>query len=143
MVEGTHDYGQPGNYSVPVSGLPEGIVYATISVGDPLAVASGTALTGVANTPLVSPPHTITVATFTDANSQASASDFLALITWESPAGVPHISSGTVAYAGGSGAISGDYTYEQPGSYPVKVQLFDIAGNEFDATTTPRSTTGA
>ena len=41
---------------------------------------------------------------------------FGAMITWESPDGVPHNSTGTVTCSGGSGTISGGYTYyEAPG----------------------------
>ena len=67
------------------------------------------------------------VATFT-AQVPSEPSDVLALITWEPE----NISMGLVAYDSTADdyTISGDYTYEQPGWYPVSVQVFDTSGTQ-------------
>jgi hypothetical protein len=98
-------------------------VYPTFSVTDAaVTLLPVTGLTTTENTPLVPPPTATTVATFT---SDAPADDFLAQITWEDG----HTSTGTIAYDATAQqyTISGDYTYEEPDSYPVTVQLFNNA----------------
>ena len=74
---------------------------------------------------------TRTLATFT--YDAGYAGPIAALLTWESPDGTPHISTATLAYSAGSWTISGDYTYQQPGSKTIEVQLYDVGG-EADST---------
>jgi hypothetical protein len=72
-----------------------------------------------------------TVATFTDANPNATASDFNATIDW----GDGTSTSGTVvAQSGGSFAVDGTHTYAEEGKYAVGVTINDIGGSTTSAT---------
>ena len=55
----------------------------------------------------------MTVATFTDANPNATVSDFTATITW----GDGSTSAGTVVATGNGFAVNGAHTYADEGSY--------------------------
>jgi hypothetical protein len=66
------------------------------------------------------------VATFTSADSSATASSFTAQITW----GDGHQSAGTIAPNGlGGYSVSGSNTYAEEGSYPVRVTVTDAFGS--------------
>src|SRR5262249_52890533 len=74
----------------------------------------------------VTPPEgaafTGTVATFSDADAAAKASDFTATITW----GDGHTSAGTVAAgANGGFTVSGTNTYAREGTYNISVTITD------------------
>jgi len=71
------------------------------------------------------------VATFTDANLNAPASDFTAIITWGDGA----TSTGTIA-ANGNGVFSviGAHTYADEGSYALNVAIADKGGSMTTAT---------
>src|SRR5262249_20338815 len=68
------------------------------------------------------------VATFTDANPNAAASDFSATITW----GDGTSSSGSVS-ANGSGGfrVTAGHAYAEEGGYAVQVTVNDIGGSSF------------
>jgi hypothetical protein len=63
-----------------------------------------------------------TVATFEDRDTSSTASDYSATIEWGDGAK----STGTVTGGSGSFSVSGDHTYAEEQSYPVKVRISDI-----------------
>jgi hypothetical protein len=69
-----------------------------------------------------------TVATFTDPDSSATASEYAASIEW----GDGSTSPGTVTGGSGSFSVSAGHTYVDEGSYPIKVLITDVdnAGNK-------------
>ena len=74
-----------------------------------------------------------TVATFTDANPNTTATDFSATINW----GDGTITTGTiVAQSGGAFAVDGDHTYADEGKYNVGVIINDVGGITASATST-------
>lgn len=87
--------------------------------GAPLS-AAGTPISATAGSPFSG-----SVATITDGDPTAVASDFTATITWGDGAG----SAGTVSAAGGgSFTVSGSHTWQAPGSYPVHVAVTKVNG---------------
>ena len=120
-VQGTHTYRHAGNYSIAVAcGWPD-TVYATASVGGAaLALSPASSFQPSDNIPF----QGLTLATFTDPNSLATADDFLAQITWEAG----HTSTGVVAYDSSAHdfTISGNYTFQQPGSHQVAVKVWNL-----------------
>ena len=130
LVEGTNVYAEAGNYVVRIdihsTWVDLGTVYDTVSVTDPaISIAPATGLQADVDT-----QFTRIVATFTDPNTEAVSSDFIALITWENG----DTSTGTVNFDDGSGTISGDYTYGQTGAQTIKVELYDVGGAEAHTT---------
>ena len=87
-------------------------------------------------------PQTITVATFTDANPNATASDFTATINW----GDGTSTSGTVvAQNGGGFAVEGSHVYAVDGRlqlghpvplFEIDVAIHDIGGSNASASST-------
>jgi hypothetical protein len=73
---------------------------------------------------------TFTVATFTDANAFATATDFTATITWGD--GTTATASGAagniVALGNGLFALLGSHPYAEEGSYTLSVQVADVDG---------------
>jgi hypothetical protein len=80
-------------------------------------------------------PFSGAVATVTDLDSAATASEYTATIDWGdgSPAG-----TGTVSGGGGSFTVSGGHTYAEEGSYTITTTLTDVdaAANTVTATST-------
>jgi outer membrane protein assembly factor BamB len=72
-----------------------------------------------------------TVASFTDPETKATASEYSATIEW----GDGTSSSGTVSGGGGNFAVSGEHTYADEGSYTVKVVITDVDNESNGATT--------
>ena len=62
-----------------------------------------------------------TVATFTDPDSSAAASEYSATIDW----GDGTVTAGTIGGGGGSFTVSGDHTYADEGSYSATVTITD------------------
>jgi hypothetical protein len=125
LIDGGHTYADEGTYAIHVSITSAG-GSATQAAGS--AVVADAALTGqkstIAATEGVALVNT-TVATFTDANTDAPVSDFTALINW----GDGHQSVGTVTSAGsGNFSVSGSNTYAEAGSYSVVVTITDVGG---------------
>ncbi len=125
VVSGAHTYAEEGSYAVAVSILDQ---------GGAAVAASTTAV--VADAPLDATGLTLSaaeanafhgsVATFTDANPNATAAEFAATILWGDGA----TSAGTItANADGSFAVSGDHTYTEAGCYPVTVTVLDQGGS--------------
>jgi hypothetical protein len=89
-------------------------------VGDPALSATGTNISP--NTGVL---FNGTVATFTDGDSQGTASQFTAVISW----GDGNYSLGTVAKVGSSFTVTGSNTYASQGTYTVNVQIYDVGGS--------------
>lgn len=75
-----------------------------------------------------------TVATFTDPDTSATASEYTASIEW----GDGHSSAGTVSGLGGKFIVEGEHTYAEEGSYTITVTITDVdnASNSATATST-------
>lgn len=90
-------------------------IHSTAVVASETPTAQGIPVTGVEGFPLTAP-----VATFTVANSEATAFSFLAAINWgdgTSP------SAGTITESNGVFTVTGSHTYENHGTYPVTVVI--------------------
>jgi len=131
FVTGTHTYAEEGSYPVSVTIVDTDnaansvTTHSTATVSDALLAAAGMSLTS---------PQSFNgaVATFTDANAGAPASDFTATIDW----GDATSSAGTISGSGGSYTVSGSHTYTGTGFFIVKVHIVDDGGSTADATTT-------
>lgn len=104
---------------------------AAIVVGDAALTANySNMLNGVPNVPLGAGP--IVLATFTDANVNAPASDFAATINWGdgSTDAVSVATGGIVAAAGlqGQWNVLGNHAYAAATSYNLTVTLQDVGG---------------
>jgi hypothetical protein len=101
-------------------------------------VITGANLTLVLASPVASiaategSPFTGTVATFSDTDSSAPASQFSASITW----GDGNTSAGTVSGGSGSFTVTGTDTYQEEGSYPVSISITDSATGIVQTVTT-------
>ena len=127
-VSGSHPYAEDGSYSVKV----------TISDNDsPANGASASTTMTVSDAALTAGSTSVTSSTengsttssasfgFTDANPNATVSDFSATINW----GDGSSSNGTVsAVSGGGFAVNGGHTYAEEGSYKVTVSVNDTGG---------------
>jgi Bacterial Ig-like domain (group 1) len=77
-----------------------------------------------------------TVATFTDPDKSATASEYSASIEWGDGA----TSAGTVSGGGGSFAVSGKHTYAEEGSYTITVAITDVDNSSNSAKTSSTAT---
>jgi hypothetical protein len=122
-VTGTNPYAEEGPYTINVT-ISDGGGFTT-TVSSPVNVADA-ALTAtnvnVSATEGASTP--MTVATFTDADPNAVASDFTATINW----GDGHTTSGTVIASGGVFAVTGANPYAEEGPYNINVTISDGGG---------------
>jgi hypothetical protein len=75
---------------------------------------------------------TATVATFTDPDTTAPASEYSASINW----GDGSTSSGTIAGSGGSFTVTGTHTYAEEGSKTITVTITDTDNTANSATAT-------
>jgi len=130
-VNGTHTYADEGTHTVLTTlskgSTTAGTAQATATVSDAPLPASGKSL--FANGTSFSGA----VASFTDGNASAPASDFTASIDWgdgSSP------SAGTVASNGSGFNVSGSHTYSAVGSYTIKTYIADVGGSTANATST-------
>jgi hypothetical protein len=109
----------------------------------PGSPSAGTLFTTIANPPITAVATSVsgtegvaisgaTVATFTDANPNALASDFTATIDWDDGT----TTTGTiVAQTGGDFAVDGTHTYADGGEYAVGVNITDVSGGTASITT--------
>ena len=74
------------------------------------------------------------VATFSDANANASAGDFTATITWGD--GTTTQNATVVSLGGGSFAVEGAHSYAEEGNYAVGVAIADAGGSTASANST-------
>ncbi|HLN18457.1 MAG TPA: hypothetical protein VK277_17075 [Acidimicrobiales bacterium] len=123
-VIASHTYAEEGTYSTSIS-----------VTGTDGFSGTGTGSANVADASLTLAPSTVTftahktftaqVATLTDADPGAAASDFTATIDW----GDGQHSAGTVAGGqGGPFTVSGTHAYKQSGSHTVTVAADDVGG---------------
>jgi hypothetical protein len=116
-----------------------------ISSGSSIVQATAVSKIGVADAPLAAKlvaiqavegtPFSGKVATFTDPNNNALASDFTASILWGDGSGA---STGTVIADGpGSFHVVGTHTYVDAGPYVIRVVIRDKDGSAAAASTAP------
>ena len=127
-VTGNHVYAEEGRYAIII----------TITVGG--ATGSGIGVATVADAPLTATGFDLvckgqnfsnTVAAFTDADINGTASDYSAAIFW----GDGKSSNGTIV-AGGSGwKVVGSHYYAKRGKYTVTITIRDAGGASTSATT--------
>jgi PKD repeat protein len=129
-VLAAHTYAEEGNATLAVQISDDG--GASLSVSRAIAVADA-ALTGLG----LQNPHaieglstgTVTVATFTDTNAAALATDFTAAISWgDGSSSTVSGGGGVVALGGGVFAVEAAHTYAQAGNYALSVQVLDTGG---------------
>lgn len=131
-VDGTHSYAEEGSYQVDVTindvGGSTANATTTAVIADALLTANSSAISGTEGATI-----TPTVATFTDANPNATAADFSATINW----GDGTTTAGTVVLQkDGSFAVDGVHTYAEEGNYQVGVTINDVGGSTAIATST-------
>jgi hypothetical protein len=132
-VRGTHSYSQAGTPPL-VTTVRATCTGASASAQSPVTIADAPLkASGVPVKAYARYPATVVVATFTDGNPLARASDFSATVDWGDGATGP--AKVTAAPAGGF-QVSGTYTYRTPDSYPVAVSVNDVGGATASATTT-------
>jgi hypothetical protein len=120
-VSGSHTYAEESSYEITVTlshdTAPAAVATDTASVGDAaLTGSSGASLSSTENV-----AGSLTLATFTDANSGAPASDFLATIGWGDGTTTPGVVSGS----GGSYSVAGTHTYAEDGGYSLTITVTD------------------
>lgn len=133
QLRGNHTYAEAGTYHI------------TATVIDTATHAENSGintLVHVADAPLTLTTSAISateqaafqgsVATFTDGNPEATASQFSATINW----GDGTTSTGTIAAAGNGFGVSGSHTYTVPGTYTVTVAVTDVGGAKASGTLT-------
>ena len=123
-VAGTNTYAEEGSYGIIVTirdvGGASATANSTATVGDAALFASGTAISAVEGNAFSG-----VVASFTDANPNATAADYTATITW----GDGQTSAGIItANGGGSFNVAGVNTYAEEGFYAVTVTIRDMGG---------------
>ncbi len=137
-VDGGHTYADEGNFSV-VASLVRTSDNDTGTGSGSVAVAEHDALSGT-GTAIAGKSHeafnNVTVATFTDTDTAASASDFDGTIDW----GDGTTTAGTVVGSNGSFTVSGTHTYATSGQDTITVTLADDAPGTATATATTTAT---
>jgi hypothetical protein len=138
-----------GNGTYTLSGYPTGLTggqdpWANQSAnplmeGASLVVFYGQmSSTGTAVNAVEGAPFSGQVATFTEPDASAPASQFSATIDWGDSSGT---SSGTVSGpAGGPFTVNGSHTYTEEGSYPLKVTITDNVNSSNTTTATSTAT---
>jgi hypothetical protein len=132
-VSGAHTYAEEGAYTTTVTIADDGGSTAQASVGATVTDAALTANGGLTLSGTEGAALTGTVATFTDANPIATASDFTATINW----GDGSTSSATVsANIAGGFSVSGTHAYAEEGAYATAVSISDVGGSTVQADST-------
>jgi hypothetical protein len=139
VVSGTHTYTDElsGNFNVSFS-EPEG-GGARSAIGNTVTISEADALTmtGSSFSVKAGRPFSGTVATFTDANPAALASDFATTINW----GDGTTTSGTVTGpTGGPFTVTGSHTYKPAGTFSVTVTAADDPPGTATASATATAT---
>jgi hypothetical protein len=139
-----------GNGSYTISGYPTGLTggqdpWANTNAnpfmeGATLVVFYGRETsTGMPVSATEGAPFTGTVATFTEPDASAPASQFTASINW----GDGHTTAGTVGGpVGGPFTVSGSHTYTEEGLYPTTVTITDSVNPSNTTTATSTATVG-
>ncbi len=129
-VTGAHTYAEEHSspYAIEVTVVDPhamtGIASGSATVADAPLTATAATVTGVEGVAL-----TNAIATFTDANPNATLGDFTATIAW----GDGSTSSGVVTENSGVFAVSGPHTYAAAGSYAPVVTIVDAGGSTAQA----------
>jgi len=121
----------PGTYYNNAGGDAGAVVVAatgdtapiTVEAGDQPITASGTTFSATEGASFSGD-----VATFTDPDAAATASEYSATIDWGDSSAT---TTGTIGGSAGSFSVSGTHTYTEEGSFPVTVTITDVddAGN--------------
>ena len=122
-ISGTHTYGQAGTYAIAVSwagSCPYNSSTVTVHVPDAPFTMVASSLTLTAGVLLDGG----TLATLTDANSDAVASDFSTTIGW----GDGKTSRGVLVPLARGFAVTGSHVYGHAGSYQTTISVSDIGG---------------
>jgi hypothetical protein len=125
-VAGSHTYAEEGPATVMVTVHHDGDASATSSAAVTDAELTPGSTTFAAT---VGVGFTETVANFTDADPNGTASDYTATIDW----GDSTTSIGILAANAGGFAVTGTHTYTGAGSFPVAVTLTDAGGGSAQA----------
>ena len=131
-VDGGHTYLDETSAPVSVS-ITRGSDSANTTASGPVSVAEHDALTPQGTTfgaTTNEALNNVVVATFSDADTANTASDFTASIDW----GDGTTATGTVSSSGGSYTVTGSHTYNEPGTDNVHVTLTDDAPGTATAT---------
>jgi hypothetical protein len=134
-VTGSHTYADEGTFSVKVSIKDDTPGTATAAVTSTANVAEADSLTGTKATITATEgtaANNVTVATFTDTNLAAPASDFSASIDW----GDGMTSTGTISGSSGAFSVNGSHTYSEDGAHSIKVKIADDTPGTATATVT-------
>ena len=122
-VSGSHTYRTAGHHGVLVqftdAGGASNYTVILFTIGDAALSGVGNAITGTEGTAASS-----NVATFTDANPLAQATDFSASITW----GDGTTSAGTVS-GSGTFTVTGAHAYAEAGTYATSITITDSGGS--------------
>jgi YD repeat-containing protein len=132
-ISGVHTYSDDALYNLSVT--------VTMSPGPNLtaagpAVVADASLSGSASnfTPTVGVPlgfvagtsdNPVTVASFSDGNTSAPATDFTASINW----GDGTTSAGTVSGSAGSYSVAGNHSYVKPGAFTITTTVTDVGSS--------------
>jgi hypothetical protein len=133
-----HDAGGAGtdtiNASVTLSGTTEHATATKTWVPEQPVTVTGASVTATEG-------HAFsgTVATFTDPDTSATASEYSAAIDW----GDGSTSTGTISGSGGSFTVTGGHTYAEEGSFTVKVTITDVDNASNNAPPTSATATVA
>jgi hypothetical protein len=132
-VRGRHTYAMAGHPDL-VTTVRDICDPASASAHSPVTINDAPlAATGMPVSAYARYPATVVVATFTDGNPLAKASDFTAPVDWGDGTSGP----ATVATRPGGGfQVTGTTTYRTPDTYPVAVSINDAGGATATATTT-------
>jgi hypothetical protein len=128
-ISASHTYTAAGTYAYTITVTDDGgaatVVSGSAIIGAAALIAGAPTLL-TANTGIALPDDTV-VATFTDGNTFASASSFIATIDWGD--GSPRTTGLVVATATpGLFDVEGGHTYAKPGVFTTKVTVTDSAG---------------
>ena len=126
-VFGDHTYTEEGSYPITVTVTPDDDPnYQAPFAGTATVTEAAISATGQNQSATVGVPFSGVVATITDSNPFATASDFTATIYWPDTGST---SPGTIsAGSGGTFLVSGSHTFTLPGSWQARVSIQDDGG---------------
>jgi hypothetical protein len=126
-VSGSHTYAEEGSYSGQVTGCAHALAF-TVGVADaPLSAGAGSTVNATPGQPFAA-----SLASFSDQNPGAPASDFSATVTW----GDGSQSAGTVSSAGSRFQVTASHAYASAGSFAAAVTITDKGGSQARAQAT-------
>jgi PKD domain len=138
VVSGSHVYAEEGSYAVTVTVSDAGGANATTTSSAGVTDAA-IALTGATR---FNEHHrtnfTATVATLTDADPGAVATDYTGQISWGdgTTSTCPGTTCSITVRTSGGFAVSGSHNYHNNGTYTVTIMLTDVGGSTSTTTTT-------